>query len=379
MSTAILTTTIHVPVLLRDYAENARHYGHEEVEFIVVGDKKTPAATSELCTSLARELGFKWTCLDVEKQLDYLQRFPELNRILPWNSHQRRNVGLLYALEEGHDHIITIDDDNFLIPGSDFIGEHVRGLGVNASQNEITTASGWFNCIGMMQTNFGVVYPRGFPLQQRWKPDQTTYHERICRPVVNAGLWTGDPDIDALTRIYFPVETRLPLSHDYLTLAPGVWCPINTQNTALHRSAAPAAFMVVMGYEFSGLKICRYCDIWMSWLLRTVIDHMGGAVRFGKPVVQQNRNEHNLCKDLRDELPGMELNETLIAACRSARLTGDTYLSSYAQLAQHLRRELSQHAQGAFFNYLADLMTVWAGACAQVVHETPKSLQHELR
>jgi hypothetical protein len=73
----------------------------------------------------------------------------------------------------------------------------------------------------------------------------------------------------------------------------------------------------------------------------------------------------------------MELNETLIAACRSARLTGDTYLRSYAQLAEHLRRELAGHAQAAFFNYLAELMTVWAGACAQVVHEKPATLHHE--
>src|SRR6266511_3292780 len=75
-------------------------------------------------------------------------------------------------------------------------------------------------------------FPRGFPLGKRWQDERWTFTEAVRRPVVNAGLWTGDPDIDALTRIYFPVEASLPLSHDYVTLAHGCWCPINTQNTA---------------------------------------------------------------------------------------------------------------------------------------------------
>ena len=73
----------------------------------------------------------------------------------------------------------------------------------------------------------------------------------------------------------------------------------------------------------------------------------------------------------------MELNETLIAACRSAKLTSDTYLGSYVQLAQHLKHELSGHPQAAFFSYLHDLMTVWADACSQVVRETPTALHYE--
>jgi hypothetical protein len=366
MSTSILTTTINLPSLLEGYAANANANGHREVEFIVVGDVKTPASVGDFCARMQRESGYQFTYFDVARQKDYLQRFPALDRMIPWHSVQRRNVGLLHALEQGHEFIITIDDDNFIAPGGDFIGEHILGLGVAASQNVVSTNSGWFNCIGMMQTNFGVVYPRGFPLKQRWKTEYIKHHENVCRPVVNAGLWSGDPDIDAMTRIYFPVETSLPLTHDYLTLAPGCWCPINSQNTALHRSAAQAALMIVMGYELHGLQIYRYCDIWMSWFLRTVVDHMGDAVRFGKPVVHQNRNVHNLFKDLRGELPGMELNETLIAACQNARLTATTYRESYRQLATHIERELSGHAEAVFFRHLAEQMNIWADACERV-------------
>jgi glycosyltransferase involved in cell wall biosynthesis len=366
MKTCILTTTINVPTLLRDYALNARDHGHDEVEFIVIGDRKTPAGADACCVQAERESGCHLTYFDVARQEDFLSRFPKLNRLIPWNSVQRRNVGLIYALEQGNDNVIVIDDDNYLIPGSDFIGEHIIGLGVHASQKIVSTDTGWFNCVGMMQTNFGKVYPRGFALGKRWQEENWKFSDEIRRPVVNAGLWTGDPDIDALTRIYFPVETRLPLSHDYLTLAKNCWCPINTQNTAFHREAAAVSFAIVMGYELDGLKIARYCDIWMSWLLRAVMDHFGDAARYGKPVVHQNRNQHNLFRDLREELPGMEINEALIEVCRAAKFTGKNYLACYRELAAQIESAFKSHKHAAFFNYLAEQMNTWAEAVESV-------------
>ena len=364
--TVLITTTINVPTLLRDYAFNARDHGHDQIEFVVAGDRKTPAGAAAFCAQAARESGCRFTYLDVVRQQDYLGRFRRLNRLIPWNSIQRRNVALIYALEQGYENVISIDDDNFLVPGSDFVGEHITGLGVPASQKIVSTDTGWFNCIGMMQTNFGKVYPRGFALSKRWQEENWIFSEAIRRPVVNAGLWTGDPDIDALTRIYFPVEARLPLSHDYLTLAKDCWCPINTQNTAFHREAAAVSFVVVMGYELNGLKVARYDDIWMSWFLRAIMDHFGDAVRYGKPVVQQNRNQHNLFRDLREELPAMEVNEALIEVCRNAKFTGGNYLACYRELAAQIETGFTTHPQAAFFRHLAEQMDTWADAVESI-------------
>lgn len=366
MKTCILTTTINVPELLGDYARNACEYGHRDVEFIVVGDRKTPAGAGAFCARVERETGCRLTYFDVACQQDFLRRFRRLNRLVPWNSIQRRNVGLIYALEQGFDTVISIDDDNFLMPGSDFVGEHITGLGVPASQKIVATETGWFNCLGMMQTNCGPVYPRGFALGQRWQAENWNYSDAIRRPAVNAGLWAGDPDIDALTRIYFPVEARLPLTHDYLTLDKGCWCPINTQNTAFHRPAAALSFVIVMGQELSGLKVARYDDIWMSWLLRAVMDHFGDAVRYGKPVVRQDRNQHNLFRDLREELPAMEVNEALIEVCRNAVFTGDNYLACYRELAAQVESGFATHSQAGFFRQLAEQMDTWADAVESV-------------
>src|SRR3954469_14501761 len=153
MSTCILTTTIHIPHLLRDYALNAREYGHQEVEFVIVGDRKTPNEIVDLAKGWGNETGCSFTVLDAPAQLDYLGRFPRFGRMIPWNCQQRRNVGLLYSIETGHDHVITIDDDNFLLPGCDFIGEHCQGLGLETEGAVTSSNTGWFNCIGMMRSN----------------------------------------------------------------------------------------------------------------------------------------------------------------------------------------------------------------------------------
>jgi hypothetical protein len=374
--TILLTTTINVPTLLRDYAINIRDHGHANVEFVVIGDRKTPAAAAEFCEGVQRDTGIRMSYFDVARQQDFLGRFRRLNRLVPWNSIQRRNVGLIYALEQGCDNVISIDDDNFLVPGSDFVGEHITGLGVSASQKIVSTATGWFNCLKMMETNFGTVYPRGFALSKRWQAENWQFSDAIRRPVVNAGLWAGDPDIDALTRIYFPVEARLPLSHDYLTLAKDCWCPINTQNTAFHRGAAAVSFVVVMGWELNGLKVARYDDIWMSWFLRAIMDHFGDAARYGKPVVQQNRNQHNLFRDLREELPAMEINEALIEVCRAATFAGDNYISCYRELAAQIDSSFAGHAQAAFFRHLAEQMDTWADAVESVCSVREFAIHH---
>ena len=120
MKTTIVTTTINIPVLLLKYAENARRYGHKEVDFVVVGDRKSPPETADFCKSVPH---YPCAYLDIPAQREYLRRFPELWSHLRFDSIQRRNIGMLLAYENGADVVITIDDDNFVMD-QDFVGFH---------------------------------------------------------------------------------------------------------------------------------------------------------------------------------------------------------------------------------------------------------------
>ena len=115
MDVSIITTTINVPTVIKNYCQNAKTYGYDDVNFIIVGDKQTPLEVTDFCNGLVKQYGLSILYYDVKRQLDYLQRFPDLADYLPFNSPERRNVGLLIAYEMGTDFVITIDDDNFPI------------------------------------------------------------------------------------------------------------------------------------------------------------------------------------------------------------------------------------------------------------------------
>src|SRR5258708_28806393 len=107
MKTTVVTTTIYLPTFLKAYAENAKKFGHTNVDFIVIGDRKTPEETRDLCESIEN-------ChyVDLVEQSVYLLKYPELAKHLPENSIALRNIGHLMAYENGATSVIMLDDDN---------------------------------------------------------------------------------------------------------------------------------------------------------------------------------------------------------------------------------------------------------------------------
>ena len=148
MKTTIVTTTIYVPRALEKYGQNAKFHGHSHLDFVVVGDKKTPAETRTFCEGLGRSY-YPCEYLSVEDQQAYLERFPRLWQHLPFNSIQRRNIGLLKAWEGGADVIITVDDDNWML-NHDFVRLHAI-VGTSPELPAYETSSGWFNVCSMLE------------------------------------------------------------------------------------------------------------------------------------------------------------------------------------------------------------------------------------
>lgn len=329
MRTAIVTTTIHVPQLLSEYAANASLFGHDDLAFIVIGDRKTPPQAAEFCKSLNQH--YPCFYLDIKAQQEYLERFPELSSHLRYDSIQRRNIGLLLAYERNAEVIITMDDDNYIL-GQDYVGLH-KIVGSKPVLPAFASTSGFFNVCSFLAADDGVrFYHRGYPQQQRWIEANsfTTQHSYARRVAVNAGFWLDNPDIDALTRM-----ERQPVVRGFneqwqgrFTLQPGTWSPFNSQNTALMRQVVPAYFL--------SPYIGRYDDIWASYIICRIAEHMGDAIAFGEPLVRQSRNEHNLWKDLDGERDGMILTDGLCAALRSIQLRKTTYHGCLGEIVTSL-------------------------------------------
>lgn len=330
----IVVTTVNGGDFLAAYLDNLRTHGHlGDTRLYVVGDQKTPDRC-RLASDAARAQGLDCLYLGVPEQMAFLRDFPLLDQIVPWNSDNRRNVGFAMALRDGVEGIMSIDDDNLPVPGSDFVGGHAV-VGQHVTAPTFDASNGWYNLFEALEYNPSLtVWPRGFPYRLRGN-STVSCSESTATAHLNAGLWLGDPDVDAITRIAIrPDVTAVRLRRGLL--APGTYSPINTQNTAVHREAMTAYYYVLMHEQMHGSRLNRFGDIWSGYFAQKCAKALGYAVAFGEPPVTQVRNEHDLLVDLREEYWGIVLSEHLSRWLLDVELRGSTYSSLYGDLADRL-------------------------------------------
>jgi glycosyltransferase involved in cell wall biosynthesis len=371
---AIVMTTINVPHLIPDYLENFRRNGWEHAEIIVVGDVNTPPEAEAFCRSL--EGADRVDYWSPARQQELLREFPRLGALLPWRSIQRRNLGYLVAYRRGAEVIVSMDDDNFLHEPDHLAGHAL--VGETAEVRCVSSSTGFWNVCSLLVTEPPRrFYHRGFPLSRRWAPSSERHRVRTARVAVNAGLWLGDADVDTITRVEEPFQvTALAGDREPVGLDAGTVSPFNSQNTAAVRDLLPFLYLVVAGGSLRGHRSTfanfRYDDIWMSYLAQPAIDRMGDVVTFGRPLVVQRRNPHDLLADLDRELVPMFLTEQLVEMLREIQLEERSYLALYHELIEALRAEVSRRPsldarERAFLLEVVGGMEIWAEVCSRVM------------
>lgn len=370
----IVTTTIHIPFVLEGYIENFQKYGHNNVDFVIIGDLKTPNKINEYLRKILKS-GYKIDYWDVNRQKKWLKQFPELDNLIPCNCVQRRNLGYLIAYENGADVIVTIDDDNFAILGNDFLKGHSL-VGETSYFLAVKSSTNWFNPCDLLELKSSRrIYHRGFPYSKRWKNEKYSYRERKGRVVVNAGLWLGNPDVDAIIHLGEPVEVigwNKNFTKKYVALANNTHSPFNTQNMAFFKELLPLVYLPIMGDSIDGMRIDRYDDIWSSYFAQKIINHLGDLITFGQPLVRQDRNPHDYLRDLTGELPGMLITNKLIQTLERIELSEKSYFSCYGELIERLKAEIYKctmytYSEKEYFIKLTDGMSVWHGVVEQIL------------
>jgi len=289
LKTALITTTINVPTVLSLYraiAPRSSRGVDPDVRFFVACDKKTPVEARDFCCRLDNCLVYS---SEQQDELGY-----SCSSLIGWNTIARRNIALLEALKWGADVIVSIDDDNMSL-GADYFGSFVETLG--APFDGIKLSTKWFDPASLA---FPRVVQRGFP-----------QHAPRCEtkrvPVINAkigvaqGMILGDPDTSAIDRISQHPEVHQVselLRAGIVTDPRECYAPLNSQNIAFVRELAPC-FLMVPSYG-------RYDDIYSSLVAQRVMRERGYHVHYGQPFAWQQRNQHDLLKDLRAEQFGAE-------------------------------------------------------------------------
>lgn len=289
MKKAIVTTTINPPTeAILKYIEIAER---DDWTVIIVGDKKTP---HEDYVRLAQEHGCV-AYLPPEKQE---AKYRALSDLIGWNCIQRRNLGFIEAYNMGCEIIATIDDDN--IPYSDW-GQNLA-FGQNSPTAHFLVQDSLFDPLSV--TAVPRLWHRGFPHELLAQRTRVKFAGKKLvkggRVLVQADLWDGEPDVDAVARIALgPFDVRFE-EEPFHADKPG---PFNSQNTFLHRDCFPTYFLFP--------HIGRMDDIWASYVLQR--EHPG-TVLYGRASVYQERNVHNLAKDLENELIGYKNTLSLTQA-----------------------------------------------------------------
>jgi hypothetical protein len=363
-------TTIFDSDVVESYFDNFRKYGHlDRAQMIVIPDKKTPPAVYDRCRRLQRQ-GLFCNCPSLEEQDTFLQKLGNMNRIIPHDSDNRRNVGFLMALAEEIDFVISIDDDNYCLGEADLFSEHAVVCTAEQEWEETDSDSGWLNICQLLEMSQPCrVYPRGFPYRQRSLEGKTTTRIVTGAVRMNAGLWLTDPDIDAMTWLVSPVRV-CAMKKPSVILSNRTWSPLNTQNTALHRNVLPSYYFIRMGFQLAGLTIDRYGDIFSGYFAQACLRHFGHRIRVGSPLVDHRRNSHNYLADVTKELACILVLEELTEWLREVKLQGTDYCEAYVSLSHALDAEVEKmrgsiwtETTRAFFHQTAYYMREWVRAC----------------
>ena len=270
MKKFIVLTTIQEPT-----EATIKFSKKEDWTLVVVGDTKTPHEEYE-----------KINCvyLHPDKQ-DEL--YPELSKALGWKTIQRRNVGFVYAYDQGADVVATVDDDN--IPYDNWGDNLIVGKEVSVDVWECE--NGFFDPLSVTDDNY--LWHRGYPIEKVKTKNNVNYlGEQKRKVLIQADLWDGDPDIDAMCRLpHRPVvkyNIEKPFGSNQLS-------PFNSQNTFIARELLPY-YMVL---PFVG----RMDDIWGGYQLYDICNRRD-FVAYCKASVYQDRNEQDLVTNLEKEVIG---------------------------------------------------------------------------
>lgn len=372
-----VTTTIHKPEFIEGYFKAAQAFSDDpsNVSFIVIGDLKTPTAVAKYCEQISKQYGNEAIYLSPDNQIKWLENnnLDQLKSILPWNSIQRRNIGFLLAYQKDADIIVSLDDDNYISSNKtiDLFSE----IGNKMNLMEINSSNDWFNCCSMLEfTPPHEIYPRGFPYSKRYQ-NETYRTRRVTKQmVVRAGLWTGSPDVDAITHLEKKTES-ISLREEYrnnpILLANDVYCPFNTQNTGFISEMLPTMFCIPMGDKVRGMKIDRYDDIWLSFIAEKISHHLNKGIAFGSPLSNHKRNYHNYIDDHINEAMGIKLNEYIFKMILNIPLKGGTYLECYDSAINGFSDQINSHKKDydlmGFFKKVNNQMRIWHDACKHIM------------
>jgi len=292
---AIISTTINVPLFLKDIAENIKFYKSNQkfdISIYVIGDKKTPKKAKEFCQKLSKLYSLKILFFDINFQDKFFKKnYPSIYKLFPYNDAIRKLLGSVFVLKDLPDKVILIDDDNFCNKNQNFIKDFdIVGKVYNGKT--IYNQNCWPNIYKSFKEKNNIpLYPRGFPWKYR-NDNSFKFKNKIVKKhkiIANCGFILNDPDIDAVSRLFFKIKTIDVRNKNYFVIAKNNFFPLNDQNLGISKE--------YIALYYKPLSGGRNSDIWSSYLLSKVSSYHNELISYGRPHLTQVRNVHDYWND----------------------------------------------------------------------------------
>jgi len=250
------------------------------------------------------------------------QELGERSWIIPRRTDCIRSFGFYKAYQMKPDMIVTLDDDCY--------PDHERFLETHWNALQQKHCTEWFQ-------HYPGLRVRGVPYQLEKAPT-----------VLNIGLWSHIPDLDAKTQLTNPKYRSVRYEFNYP--APrGYFVPVCGMNLAFKPEIIPAFYFLLMGQKY---EYDRFGDIWAGIFLKKICDHLGFIISGGEPYVRHERASDPYV-NLEKEKPGLEINERLWEDIKKMQLEGKNFKECYLSLA----RQLPEYSP--YWKKLKEAMHIW--------------------
>lgn len=285
---------------IQDYTDAVKRYSEmQNWHVIYVADAKTP--------KLKKKENITVLTVAHQKDLGY-----QLIQHSPYNHYCRKNIGYLFAMEQGASFIIDTDDDNYPYNEWENIVDYdgpIRTVRTASVQPTLINVYRYFT------DQF--IWPRGMPLSaitNNGKVEMGIYDGKVA---IWQGLVNNNPDVDAIYRLLYGPDVKLQFEDELpVVLERGGYCPFNSQNTLWKKVGFPLMYL-------PSFVNFRFTDILRSYIAQRCLWVMNLNVGFLYTTAYQERNEHDLLADFEDEIPCYLNAPRIISIIESLDLSGN--------------------------------------------------------
>jgi len=293
--------------------------------------------------------------------------YGKYSSLIPERSHAETSYGFLLAYEAGADYVIELDDDVYPENSYSLVRDHIETL-KTFNGKEVESPGKWINTIDFLILEPKLdLFPRGHPYDPATRVRGYRFRVSDGACVLNMGLWTGHPDLDALTVLYLGgLDGRARVSSVAITerrIAPaeGNYFAVCSMNTSFSRKIIPAFYQLYMRH----MGIDRFDDIWSGIFVKKIADRIGDKLCIGAPAVRHMKRPRSVWKDLRAELEGMIINETLWKIVDQSEIYSKSYPDAYLELADSIAKRLGEFREELHRRFLEaqlERMRLWVEA-----------------